>query len=320
MKLVSIIPAFNEEETIARVVHHVPKSITGIDAIEVLVINDGSTDTTAARAKEAGATVYTHTPNRGLSYTFNRGVELALAHGADIIANMDADMQHDPNDIPQLVAPLLRGEAEIAIGVRKIDADKSMYWGNRYGNKMGNWVMGKLTGQKLLDASSGFRTFTREVALNLHLRSNHTYTHEMLIQALFKGFSLAQVPITSQRRTAGKSKLIKTLPSHIRESLKIILRTVVTYKPFKTFLVTGVGICLFGMLLGARYLWLVVHQSPGHIPSLLLSAVLLLIGFITVVLGVLADLLATNRKIEEEMLYQLKKQGTYRTIPSPYEN
>ncbi len=308
MKLVIIIPAFNEETTIAQVVQQIPRSIDGIDSIEILVINDGSTDRTAKQARDAGSVVYTHMPNRGLSCTFQQGVSCALAHSADIIVNIDADLQHNPKDIPNLVAPLVKKQAELSIGVRKIDDDKEMYWGNRYGNKIGNWVLWKLTGEKLLDASSGFRAFTREVALNLHIRSNHTYTHEMLIQTIFKDFPIAQVPITSQKRIAGSSKLIKTLPSHIRESLKIILRTVVTYKPFKTFLLMGGGIATLGVLLALRYLWLVFHESSGHLPSLLLSAVLLLIGFMTVVLGVLADLLATNRKIQEETLYNIKKK------------
>ena len=230
-----MIPAFNEEATIDQVVKNVPKSITGITEVQTLVIDDGSTDHTARVSHEAGAGLVKNGCNLGLAQTFKRGLEEALRLGADIIVNIDADGQHDPKEIPKLISPILERQAEMVIGNRQVRKTKEMKLGNKYGNILGSWILRKLTASEAIDASCGFRAFSREAGLRFNIFSKHTYTHETIIQAAFKNLKIINIPITLQSRPVGKSKLIGNLYIHIGNSLRAIFRIILIYKPLKTF-------------------------------------------------------------------------------------
>lgn len=310
MKLIVMIPAYNEQETIGKVIQEIPREIVGVDEVRILVLDDGSTDDTARKARDAGADwVISNMHNLGLARTFKIGLEEALKKGADIIVNTDADFQYNQREIPKLIAPIVDNSAHMVIGNRQIRKLDHMPWGNKYGNLFGSFILRLLTGSHIRDASSGFRAFSRECALRLNLRSIHTYTHETIIQTVNLDLPITEIPIEFRRRMAGESKLIRSLFSHIKESAKTILRTVVTYKPFKTFLLLGGVPIAIGILIGIRFLYFYFFVGgQGHIQSLILMAVLVIVGFIIVMMGVVADLIATNRKTNEELLYLLKKE------------
>ena len=310
MKLIFIIPAYNEEKTIGRVLGQIPGHIRGIEKIETLVIDDGSTDATAEKALTAGADgIVTNRQNIGLARSFQRGINAALERSADIIVNLDADGQYDPQEAAALIEPILAKRAEIVIGDRQIAKLKFMPAGNKYGNLIGSWALRKLTGARVRDASSGFRAFSREAALNLYTFFSHTYTHETIIQAVYKNLPIAEVPIRFRERQAGESRLINSLYSHIKNSTLTIVRTILMYKPLKTLFYSGLVIMVPGIYLGLRFLYYfyVLGRSGGKVQSLILAAILIIIGFFVIVLGLLGDLIAKNRKINEDILYRLKK-------------
>jgi len=309
MKLIVIIPAYNEEETIAQVIKEIPKKIEEITEIKVFVINDGSTDNTKQVAINAGADkVFSNKTNLGLALTFQRGIDQALAHGADIIVNTDADKQYNQLEIPKLIKPILEKKADMVIGDRQVKKLEFMKPGNKYGNLLGSWVLRKLTKSNVIDASSGFRALSRDTALKLNILFDHTYTHETIIQAVFNKLAIENVPIEFRRREAGKSKLIQSLFKHIKNSSLIILRTILIYKPLKTLFYAGVIIIIPGILIGLRFLYYFIFtDESGKIQSLLLGTLIILIGFFTIVLGLIGDLIAKNRKLNEKILYLIKK-------------
>ena len=310
MKLVVIIPAYNEEKTLPKVIQEIPRQIENIDEVKVLVIDDGSTDNTIKTAKKAGADYVTsNNSNQGLARTFKRGLEEALKLGADIIVNTDADFQYNQTEVPKLIKPILNNEAEMVIGNRQVEKLAFMKWTNKYGNILGSWVLRKILGNNVTDASSGFRSFSRECAMRLNILSTHTYTHETIIQCMMQKMRIVEVPIEFRKREGGKSKLIKNLYGHIKSSLSTILRTFLIYDPFKKFLSLGSIIFLIGLFFELRYLWFYFHKEEGgHIQSMLLGVTLILLGFQVIILGFISDLINTNRKIQEEILYKLKKK------------
>lgn len=311
MKLVVTIPAYNEEGTISEVIKSIPRRIEGIDQVEVFVIDDGSTDQTRPQALSAGANqVFSSPKNIGLARTFKRGLENALIAGADIIVNTDADNQYNQSEIAKLIKPILEKKADMVIGDRQVVKLKFMRMGNKYGNLFGSWVIRKLTGSKVKDASSGFRAFSRNTALRINIHFGHTYTHETIIQAIYKKMSIIDVPIEFRERSSGKSKLISNLFTHIRNSSLIIIRTILLYKPLKTLFYVGSIIILPGIILGLRFIYFYfINQGTGKIQSLILASMLIVIGFFVIVLGLVGDLIANNRKLNEEILYQLKKKN-----------
>ena len=310
MKLIITIPAYNEEETIAKVIKEIPRSIEGINEVKVLVINDGSTDRTVEIAEEAGADYVISNPgNQGLALSFRKGLENALKLGADIIVNTDADFQYNQTEIPKLIRPILENKAEMVIGNRQVETLSHMNWANKYGNIFGSWVLRKMLKNNVIDASSGFRAFSKECALRLNILSGHTYTHETIIQCVMKKMRIVEVPIEFRKREAGTSKLIQSIPAHIKKSAATIIRIYLTYEPFKTFSRIGSFIFLIGAFFYLRYLWFYfLGRSGGHIQSLLLGVTLTIIGVLIIILGFIADLIATNRRIDEEILYKLKKK------------
>jgi glycosyltransferase involved in cell wall biosynthesis len=309
MKLIIIIPAYNEEKTIAEVIKNIPREIQGIDKIKIFVINDGSKDKTREEALNVGAhQVVDNKINLGLARTFYKGLNIALEKGADFIINIDADGQHNPKEIPNILKPLMNKEAEITIGNRNTLKDNSTRTENRIGNIFGSWVIRKLTKSKIKDASCGFRGFSRESALRLNSNFYHTYTHETIIQASYKKLKITNVNISSQKRLAGESKLIKNLFVHIKNSGLLIIRTILMYKPLNSLLLLGFLIIIPGIFLGLRVTYFYfIGEGGGKLHSLILTAILIITGFTTIVLGLIGDLIANNRKLNEEILYYLKK-------------
>ena len=310
MKLIVTIPAYNEEKTIARVIKEIPRNIAGINEVKVLVINDGSSDDTVRIAKEAGTDYIISNPgNQGLAYSFRRGLETALKLGADIIVNTDADFQYNQTEIPKLIQPILRGEAEMVIGNRQVKQLDHMPPVKKYGNRIMSWTIRWLLKNKISDASSGFRAFSRECSLRLNIFSHHTYTHETIIQCTLQRMRITEVPVEFRKREGGKSRLIKSLWGYITLAVSTIIRVYLMYSPLKTFLRIGILVLLIGLSFWVRYMYFYFQgQGGGHLQSMLLGVTLILVGFQVIVIGFLADLIDANRKREEEILYKLKKK------------
>lgn len=311
MKLVVIIPALNEEKSIAKVIKKIPIKISRISKIEVVVIDDGSTDNTSAEAKKAGATqIIKHKQNLGLAQAFKDGMDAALELEADIIVNIDGDDQHDAKEIPDLVKPIIEGDAEVVLGVRDISNIESMPLQKKIGNTIATSVTNFITGLKLKDAQCGFRAFSREAAMRINLQSDYTPVQETILQAVHKKLKIVQVPISIKGRETGGSRLISSLLSYAQRAGMSILRTYLYYKPLQVFLVIGGAIGLVGFAFGVRVLinFLQTGMVSPLMPSTILSSLLLIVGFQFIALGLIADLLHSNRKLQEETLYRIKKK------------
>ncbi len=309
MKLVITIPAYNEEKTIASVIKEIPRHIEEIDSVEVIVIDDGSTDNTTATAKKAGADKYViHKVNKGLGVAFKVGLDLALEKGANIIVNIDADGQYNGMQIPNLIKPILDRKADIVLGWRDIDNLDFMPRGKKLGNKLATWLIRRLSGLPIKDAQTGFRAFSREAALRMNLSGKYTYVQETLIQAGYKGLQIEQVPVEFRRRE-GKSRLISSLLSYATRAGVIILRTYCDYRPLRFFCSIGGVLAVIGLVIGAR---VVVHfaqtgtVSP-YLPSAILASLLIMISLGTIALGIFLHMLNSQRRLSEEILYRLKK-------------
>lgn len=311
MKLIVTIPAYNEEKSIQEVIRSIPREIQGIDKVEVLVIDDGSSDRTVEMAQAADADhVLSNIVNRGLATTFRRGLDKAVELGADIVVNTDADDQYDQSEISKLIQPILDGKADIVSGDRQIEKLTHMPTLKKYGNMFGSWVVRKVSGVPVRDASSGFRAFTKEAALRLSVLSSHTYTHETIIEAEDKKLVFMEVPCTFRAREGTSSRLISGVFGHIKKSGATIVRTIVRHHPLKTFTYLGGSLFLLGALIGIRFLFYYFSgDSSGHVQSLIFMAILIMLGFQVVVLGLLADNINANRRINEEILYRLKKES-----------
>lgn len=308
MKLVIQIPCYNEEKTLAIALEALPKSIEGIDEIEVLIIDDGSTDKTLDVAKANGVKNFAILPNNlGLAKAFITGISKSLELGADIIVNTDADNQYCADDIEKIVRPILDKKADIVIGARPIENIEHFSPVKKLLQKLGSGVMRLVSSTKIADATSGFRAFSRDAAIQLNVFDNYTYTLETIIQAKAKGMEIISVPIRVNPELR-KSKLIKTIFDYIRRSTFTMMRMFIVYRPFRFFAFIG---CLFlipGLILGARFLYFYFMQSgSGHIQSLILSAILILTGVQVGLIAVLADLLSINRKLLEDIQTRLKK-------------
>lgn len=299
-KLFIQIPCLNEEKTIGSVIQNIPKkSLESLGLlVKVLVVDDNSSDKTSIIAKKAGADmVITLSSRLGLARVFESGINYSLSRGADFIAIIDADCQYDSSELVKLVKPVLNNDSDMVIGNRQIEKLDFMPAGNKIGNHIGSWVIRKLTGLNIPDASSGFRVFNRQTALCFNLQSNHTYTHETIIQAFENRLRITNIPITFKKRSEGESRLITGLYDHIKKSGLTIIRTVMLYRAFKYLLVSGTLIILIGFLGIVRFLiFFFSGIGTGHVQSLVLSSVLIILGFVTIVLGVMADLISVNRR------------------------
>lgn len=308
MKLVIQIPCYNEEGTLATALSELPKNIDGIDEIQILIIDDGSTDKTVQVARQNGVENFVVLPkNLGLAKAFSAGLSKSLALGADIIVNTDADNQYCASDIEKLIKPILEKNADIVIGARPIDRIEHFSLIKKALQKLGSWVMRLVSSTKITDATSGFRAFSKEAALQINVFDNYTYTLETIIQAKAKGFKIISVPI-SVNAELRESRLIKNVFDYIRRSTFTMIRMFIVYRPFRFFAIIGLLFLIPGLLLGARFLYFYFnHLGSGHIQSLILSAVLILTGVQTGLIAVLADLQSINRKLLEDIQTRIKK-------------
>lgn len=308
MKLIIQIPCFNEEETLPITIRDIPKKIPGIREVEVLIIDDGSSDNTVETAKRLGVNHIVRFPrNRGLAEAFKAGIDACLKLGADIIVNTDADNQYKGSDIPKLIAPILNGSYEMVIGDRKTDTIEHFSSTKKFFQKFGSSVVRKLSRTDVPDTTSGFRAYSRDAALKLNVVSEFTYTLETIIQAGHKKIAVGHVEIGTNGKLR-ESRLFKGIFNYMRRSAKTIIRIYTMYRPMRVFMTAGLISALIGILIGVRFLFFYFGGSgSGHIQSLILVAVLLIIGFQLGTLGLIADLISSNRKLLEDVLYRVKK-------------
>lgn len=302
MKLVVQIPCYNEQETLAATLAQLPRELSGVEQVEWLVVDDGSTDRTADVARASGVDhVVAHANNRGLAQAFVTGLEACLARGADIIVNLDGDNQYCADCIGELIRPIIEGRAEIVVGARPIDQIDHFSRLKKCLHKLGSWVVRVVSGTDIPDAPSGFRAFSREAAMQMRVYSRYTYTLETIIQAGQRGLSITSVPVRTNPATR-PSRLISSIPAYVARSVMTIIRIFVVYRPFRFFLSIGLTVFLLGTLIGLRFLWFYFTTGgSGHVQSLILASILVGIGFQTIMVAFLADLLSVNRRLAEDI-------------------
>lgn len=307
-KLIVQIPCFNEEQALPAALADLPRSVEGFDVVEWLVIDDGSTDSTAAVAREAGVDHVVSLPrNQGLANAFVTGLDACLQRGADVIVNTDADNQYRADDIPILVAPVLAGHADIVIGQRPIDDMEQYSLAKRLLHRIGTWVVRRASRTRIPDAPSGFRAISRDAAMRLHVFSEYTYTLETIIQAGQKGMAVLSVPIRTNADLR-PSRLVRSVPGYVRRSMETIVRIFMTYRPLAFFGLPGAFAFGAGLLLGLRFLgFYVAGEGVGHVQSVILAALLMGSGCLLGLVGLLADLVAVNRKLLETIEWRLRQ-------------
>jgi glycosyltransferase involved in cell wall biosynthesis len=305
MKLIVQIPCHNEAQALAATLAAIPRRIEGIDEIDVVVVDDGSTDETVAVARREGVRyIVRFARRRGLARAFMAGLDESLRRGADIIVNTDGDNQYEGADIAKLVAPILAGEADIVVGDRSPATLAHFSPLKKALQKLGSWTMRRLSGTGVADAPSGFRAYSREAALQLNVVTDFTYTLETLIQAGKRKMAVVDVPIRS-RATPRSSRLARTMGHYVAQAGAAMARAYALYEPLKIFSVGGSLMVLAGVLIGIRYLYL--GAGTGNVQSLILAAILSIVGFLLLAIAILADLLATNRRLLEEITYRVRK-------------
>lgn len=303
MKLIIQIPCYNEENSLPVTLAQLPRIVEGFDEVEWLVVDDGSTDKTVEVAHSLGVDhIVKITKNKGLAKAFMTGVQACLRQGADVIVNTDADNQYHADDIPILVAPILEGQAEIVIGARSIYSIEHFTWTKKIMQKLGSWVVRLASGTTIPDAPSGFRAISASAAQKLNIFSTYTYTLEMIIQAGQKGIPITWVPVRTNPELR-PSRLIRSMPQYILQSLLTIIRIFVTYRPFRFFFALGSTMMILGALLGIRFLFyqIVIGKSVNMVQSLILASILIGMGFQTIILALVADLLSINRRLLERI-------------------
>lgn len=307
-RLIIQIPCFNEAETLPVVLAALPRSLPGVDEIEWLVIDDGSSDGTARVARAHGADHVVRLPrNKGLARAFVAGLEASVRAGADIIVNTDGDNQYCADDIPKLIAPILAGEAEIVIGERPIRENPDFSPSKKWLQRLGSWVVRKVSGTAVPDAPSGFRAMSRDAAMQIHVFNEYSYTLETIIQAGRKNMAITSVPVRTNK-VLRPSRLVTSIPGYMRRQVLTILRIFMTYKPFFFFGVPGFVAFLAGLLVGIRFVYFYLTAGgAGHVQSLILAALLMGSGFFLIVVGLLADLTSTNRKLLEGVDWRLQR-------------
>ena len=308
MKLIIQIPCYNEAETLEIALNDLPKHIDGIDEIEYLIINDGSKDNTVEVAKAWGVNYVVHFKrNKGLAKGFMAGLDACLRNGADIIVNTDADNQYCGEDIEKLVRPIIEGKTDIVIGERPIDKTEHFSPLKKKLQHFGSWVVRLASKSDIPDAPSGFRAYSREAAMRLNVTNEYTYTLETIVQAGREKIAMESVPI----RTNGDSRptwLISSMFGYIKKSMVTIIRAFIMYKPLQFFTIVGMIPFIIGFVIGVRFLvFFFMGDAGGHIQSLILASTLLMMGFMTIIIGLQADIIAKNRNILEDIQYHVRR-------------
>ncbi len=308
MKIIIQIPCLNEESTLEQTVLDIPREIPGADDVEILVVDDGSVDATAMVARDVGVDhIVRHTANRGLAAAFQTGLEASLRLGADVIVNTDGDNQYRGPDIRRLVGPILAGEADVVVGDRRTWTLSHFPIGKRILQVIGSWVVRRLSGTQVPDAVSGFRAFSREAARRLNVLTTFSYTIETLIQAGESGLKVASVPVRTNPKTR-ESRLFRSVPQFLIMSLWTMVRVYAMYHPLRTFTLLGAAPLFVGIaaILRFIYLWY-CGEGDGHVQSLVIGCTALLTGFLTIMIGLMAQLMAANRRLVEMTLDRLRE-------------
>jgi glycosyltransferase involved in cell wall biosynthesis len=309
-KLIIQIPCLNEAATLPATLADLPTSVPGIDVIETLVVDDGSRDATSEVARAHGVRhIVRLTRNKGLAAAFMAGIDASLKQGADFIVNTDADNQYSGAEIGRLLEPLLRGEADITIGDRNIAGLQHMSWQKRQLQRLGSWVVRQVSNTKVPDTTSGFRAYTREAALRMTIVSEFSYTLESIIQAGKRRMAIAHVPVATNPRTR-ESRLFDSIVGYIKRSAATIVRIYAMYEPLKVFTYIGLIVFGLGLIPAARFLYVYVTDYTGrgaYVQSLIFSAVLMIVGFQVLLIGLLADVISANRKLLEELVYRVRR-------------
>jgi glycosyltransferase involved in cell wall biosynthesis len=308
MKLIIQIPCYNEEAYLQAALKDLPRSIPGIDRIEILIIDDGSTDRTLEVAQRLGVHHIVRLRNRkGLAQTFMAGLDASLKAGADIIVNTDADNQYQGGDIPKLIDPILRGEADMVIGDRQVHEIPHFSPLKRLLQRWGSWAVRRISGTDIPDCTSGFRAYNREAALRINIVSQFTYTLETIIQGGKKNIAIAHVPVKTNPQVR-ESRLFSSLWEYVKRSASTIVRIYSMYEALKVFLYIG-GIILFiGVVLASRFLYFyLTGGGQGHMQSLIFAAIFTIVGFQILLIGLVADIISANRRLTEDALYRIRK-------------
>lgn len=308
MKLIIQIPCYNEEATLPQTVADLPKQIEGIELIEYLIINDGSTDNTVQAAKDSGVHhIVSFKNNKGLARGFMAGIDACISLGADIIVNTDADNQYCGADIEKIVRPILDGTADMVIGARPINDTKHFSRRKKKLQRLGSWVVRIVSGTSVPDAPSGFRAYSRDAAMRINVVNTYTYTLETIIQAGMNGVAIDSVPIATNPETR-ESRLISSMWRYVKRSASVIIRSFMMYRPLVFFSIIGTIPILVGLAFVIRFIvFAAMGQSDGHIQSLVLAAMLIMVGVQCVLAGLQADVIAANRKILEDVQYRIKR-------------
>lgn len=308
MKLIIQIPCYNEAETLEIALNDLPKKLDGIDEIEYLIIDDGCTDNTVEVARSWGVHhVVSFTKNKGLAKGFMAGIDACLRGGADIIVNTDADNQYCADDIDKLIRPILEKKADIVIGERPIDETEHFSWLKKKLQHFGSWVVRKASNTDIPDAPSGFRAFSREAAMKINVINDYTYTLETIVQAGRNRMAIMSVPIRTNPELR-QSRLFHSMFGYIKKSVLTIFRALMMYKPLYCFTLVAMVPSVVGLGIGIRFMaYYFTGRGSGHTQSLMLACTLLIIGFMTFVIGMLADVISANRKILEDVQCRVKR-------------
>ncbi len=319
MKLIIQIPCYNEAQTLEVALNDLPRQIQGIDTIEYLIINDGSQDDTVKVAKHWGVHyVVSFTKNKGLAKGFLAGIDACLKNGADIIVNTDADNQYCGADIEKLVRPILNGASDIVIGERPIDQMEHFSPLKKKLQHFGSWVVRVASNTDIPDAPSGFRAYSREAAMRLNVTNEYTYTLETIVQAGRERIAMDSVPIQTNAQLR-PSRLFGSMFGYVKKSMLTIIRAFMMYKPLQFFTILGSVPFFTGVGVGIRFLvYMCLGQAGGHVQSLVLASTLLIMGFMIYVIGLQADLIAANRKILEDVQYQVRRLAYNGNPVSPF--
>lgn len=308
MKLIIQIPCYNEEHTLPQTVKDLPTEIPDIDTVEYMIIDDGSKDRTLQVAEDLGVHhIIRNKNNRGLARTFRKGIDECLKRGADIIVNTDGDNQYAGWDIPKLIQPILDGEADVVVGDRKTQKIEHFSPLKKFLQRFGSYVVRKLSGVKVPDAVSGFRAYSREAAIQMNIVSPFSYTIEALIQAGKKHMAVSHVPVGTNEKTR-ESRLFTSIPKFIERQLTTIVRMYAMYQPLRVFFFIGLGLSVLGAIPILRFLFFYfTGEGDGHIQSLILGGTLIILGFFSFLIALLADLINFNRQLVEQTLEKVKR-------------